>query len=105
MDAPVMRRIDRRKDLADLYTAKSDPKIIDVPPLDYLMIDGAGDPNSSPEFSAAIEALYGVSYTVKFSLRDRASPVDYAVMPLEGLWWADDMAALSGVSEAHGNGR
>jgi hypothetical protein len=58
------------------------------------MIDGAGDPNSSPEFAAAIEALYGVSYAVKFNLRNGASPVDYAVMPLESLWWSNDMAAF-----------
>jgi hypothetical protein len=54
------------------------------------MIDGEGDPNTSPAFTHAVEALYSLSYTLKFSLKKSPQPVDYGVMPLEGLWWADD---------------
>jgi hypothetical protein len=54
------------------------------------MIDGEGDPNTSTAFHDAVEALYALSYTLKFSLKKSPSPLDYGVMPLEGLWWADD---------------
>ena len=57
--------------------------------MNFLMVDGSGDPNKSPEFQEAVEALYGVSYTLKFSVKKSGGP-DYAVMPLEGLWWMDD---------------
>jgi hypothetical protein len=63
---------------------------VTVPPLTYLMVDGEGDPNTSAAFQQAIEALYSLSYTLKFSLKKSPRPVDYGVMPLEGLWWADD---------------
>ncbi len=53
MDAPAIRKVDRRKQLSEFYTAEATPKVVDVPPLDYLMIDGHGDPDSSPDFAAA----------------------------------------------------
>jgi hypothetical protein len=65
-------------------------RIVDVPDMRYLMIDGHGDPNTSRVFSDAVEALYPVAYKLKFaSKRDLGR--DYVVPPLEGLWWADDM--------------
>ena len=90
----MLQKVDRRKQLAEFYTAKPTPKVVDVPPLDYLMIDGRGDPNSSADFAAAIEALYSVSYAIKFALRGGPEQIDFAVMPLEGLWWADDNDAF-----------
>ena len=63
---------------------------MEVPPLTYLMVDGQGDPNTSKEFGEAVEALYSLSYTLKFSLKKSPCAIDYGVMPLEGLWWADD---------------
>lgn len=95
MDAAAARKVDRRKELAEFYTARAIPKLVDVPALDCLMIDGVGDPNSSPFFAAAVEALYGVSYTLKFTLKNGPARLDYPVMPLEGLWWADDMTAFA----------
>jgi len=67
---------------------------VDVPPLRFLMIDGEGDPNTSREYAQAVEALFSVSYTTKFMVKKGPSKLDYAVMPLEGLWWADDMSAF-----------
>jgi hypothetical protein len=58
------------------------------------MVDGERDPNTSPAFTHAIEALYSLSYTLKFSLKKSPQAVDYGVMPLEGLWWADDPRAF-----------
>ncbi|RCV48972.1 GyrI-like domain-containing protein [Marinitenerispora sediminis] len=79
----------------DAYQAKRDRfQIVQVPDLRYLMVDGHGDPNTSPAFTEAVEALYPVAYKLKFaSKRDLGR--DYVVMPLEGLWWAEDMDAFT----------
>jgi len=66
---------------------------VDVPPLSYLMLDGHGDPNKSPEYQAAVEALYSLAYTLKFMLKPLG--VEYSVPPLEGLWWVENMAEFS----------
>ncbi len=78
----------------ELFSPKQG-KFVDVvvPPLNYLKIDGQGDPNIAPEYVTAIEALYSVSYTLKFASKIELGR-DYVVPPLEGLWWADDMSAF-----------
>ncbi|MFJ3406450.1 GyrI-like domain-containing protein [Promicromonospora sp. NPDC090134] len=87
-------KTDLKKTL-DAYQAKRDRfRIVDVPDLRYLMIDGHGDPNGSPAFTEAVEALYPVAYTLKFAGK-RELGRDYVVMPLEGQWWAQDMAAFT----------
>ena len=86
-----MEKLDLKKQWKHLYQPKADViGLVDVPPLRYLMVDGQGDPNTSPAFQQAVEALYSLSYTLKFSLKKSPNPIDYGVMPLEGLWWADD---------------
>ncbi len=85
-----MTKLDLRKALKTLYEPSAKAfAIVDVPEMNFLMIDGAGDPNVSPVYADAVQWLYGVSYAVKFA--SKAKGADYAVMPLEGLWWADDM--------------
>jgi hypothetical protein len=69
-------------------------EIVDVPDLQYLMIDGHGDPNTGPAFTDAAQALYPLAYRLKFASK-RTLGRDYVVMPLEGLWWADDMDAFT----------
>ncbi|MEJ2748488.1 MAG: GyrI-like domain-containing protein, partial [Anaerolineae bacterium] len=69
--------------------------VVDVPAMKFLMIDGAGNPNTSSTFQEATEALFAVSYGLKFMIKKGEQQVDYGVMPLEGLWWADDMAQFS----------
>lgn len=59
------------------------------------MVDGSGDPNSSPAYQQAVGCLYAVSYTLRFSIKRGPQAVAYGVMPLEGLWWADDMRTFS----------
>ncbi len=88
-----MKTIDLKKTLKPFYAASATkPAIIDVPPMNALMVDGAGDPNS-PAFQEAIGSLYSVAYTLKFSFKkDKA--IDYPVMALEGLWCADDPAVF-----------
>lgn len=87
-------KIDFKKTL-DSYRAKRDEfRVVDVPDLQYLMIDGHGDPNTSPAFTEAVEALYPVAYKLKFTSK-RELGRDYVVPPLEGLWWADDMDSFT----------
>lgn len=91
-----MKKLDLKKDLKYLYQPrKGKVEILDVPRLQFAMVDGAiekgYEPGNSPGFQEAIQALYSVSYTLKFMLRKReADPVDYPVMALEGLWWVED---------------
>ena len=63
--------------------------------MNFLMVDGAGDPNTSKSFSDVIEALYPMSYTLNFMVKKRETGIDYGVLPLEALWWADDMSAFT----------
>jgi len=91
-----MKKLDLKKQLTELYQASAKRvSQVTVPPLRYLMIDGQGDPNTSPEYAEAIEALFSVSYTAKFAVKKGPLGIDYAVMPLEGLWWADDWSAFA----------
>ena len=79
----------------DRYRARrGEFRFLDVPELRYLMLDGHGDPNTSPAFTAAIETLYPVAYTLKFASK-RELGRDYVVPPLEGLWWAQDMSSFT----------
>lgn len=84
---------DFKRELA-CYQAKRDtPQVVRVPDLQYLMIDGHGDPNTSA-FAEATRTLYPVAYKLKFTSKKTLGR-DYVVMPLEGLWWADDMKVFS----------
>lgn len=86
--------IDPKKTL-DAYRAKTGEfRLVDVPPTTYLMIDGAGDPNTSAQYADALAALYPVAYALKFASRAELG-IDTVVMPLEGLWHADDMESFT----------
>ncbi|NCL73614.1 GyrI-like domain-containing protein [Rhodococcus sp. YH1] len=79
----------------DAYQARRGKfRLVDVPTMQYLMIDGHGDPNTSPDFDRAVRALYPVAYKLKFASK-RDLDQDYVVPPLEGLWWADDMDSFT----------
>lgn len=83
-------KYDIKKARPELYAPpKKDFVSVVVPPIDYLAIDGTGNPNTSADYTAAIEALYGLSYTLKFASKIRLGR-DYAVGPLEGLWRSDN---------------
>jgi hypothetical protein len=98
-----MEKKDFRKELKHLYVPSAKEfSIVDVPPMRYLMIDGSGNPNVSKEYKEAIEALYAVSYALKFTSKKELGK-DYVVPPLEGLWWADDMSAF--IRQAKGEWR
>lgn len=91
-----MQKRDLKKQLKQFYRpSMAEISEVEVPAFNFLMIDGEGDPSISPAYAQAVEALFSVSYTVKFMLRKSASPMDYSVMPLEGLWWADDLSVFN----------
>lgn len=86
-----MAKIDLKKQLRAFYNPPASAvAVVEVPPLSFAMVDGAGDPNTSAAYAAAIQALYTLSYTLKFHLKKGPQAIDYTVMPLEGLWWADE---------------
>lgn len=89
-------KIDFKKELKHLYKpSEKEVVVVDVPPMNFLMIDGVGNPNTSQEYKQAVEALYVVSYALKFMIKKGETAIDYGVMPLEGLWWVDDMTKFS----------
>jgi hypothetical protein len=91
----TLEKLDLKKQFKQFYMPPPGKVMaVDVPPMQFLMIDGAGDPNSALEYRQAIEALYGMSYTLKFN--SKKNGIDYPVMPLEGLWWMENMGEKFG---------
>lgn len=89
-----MTKIDFRKTMKALYAPPAGRFVpVDVPEMQFVMVDGEGDPNVSPAYRTAVEWLYSVSYAMKFAARAAGHP-DYTVPPLEGLWHADDPASF-----------
>jgi hypothetical protein len=89
-----MTKIDFKKELRHLYNPSAKKvEIVDVPLMNFLLIDGSGDPNAAQEYKDAVEALFAASYALKFMVKGKG--VDYGVLPLEGLWWTDDMTQFS----------
>lgn len=87
-----MDKLDYKKAYKELYQPKTKPSIIEVPEMIFIAIDGEGNPNSCPEYKAAIEVLYGLSYAIKMSKMNGTQPAgyfEYVVPPLEGLWQVD----------------
>lgn len=89
-----MAAIDLKKTLDAYQARRGSIRILDVPPMQYLMVDGAGDPNTSPAFADAVTALMPIAYTLKFASRKELG-IDTVVMPLEGLWHAPDMESFT----------
>ena len=90
-----MSKVDFKKEMKHLYRPSAKEfALVDVPPMNFLMIDGHGDPNTAQEYADAVEALYAVAYKLKF-MSKKEKGLDYVVPPLEGLWWAEDMETFS----------
>ncbi|WP_048191554.1 GyrI-like domain-containing protein [Methanobacterium sp. SMA-27] len=90
-----MVKYDFKKEKKNLYyPSEKLVSVVDVPRMNFLMIDGQGDPNTSQEYQDAMETLFPVSYKTKF-LSKKQNNQDYVVMPLEGLWWAENMEEFS----------
>ena len=89
-----MEKIDLKKELKNLYNPSGkEVSAVNVPAMNFLLVNGEGAP-TSPQYGEAIEALFRVSYTLKFMIK-KSNGIDFSVMPLEGLWWVDDMTKFS----------
>jgi len=87
-----MPKIDYKKELKEFYRPSAKKVIeVNISKMNFLMVDGNGAPEAT-EYKEAIEALYSVSYALKFMIKEGDIGIDYGVLPLEGLWWADDMS-------------
>ena len=85
-----MSKTDFKKEWKHLYRPSTKEfEVVDVPPMNFLMIDGHGDPNTAQEYKDAVEALYAVAYTLKF-MSKKEKGMDYVVPPMEGLWWVEN---------------
>jgi hypothetical protein len=90
-----MEKVNLKKEFKAFYHASAKkPSLLTVPPMNFLMIDGKGNPNTSQRYREAVEALYALAYALKFKVKKGSLQIDYGVMPLEGLWWAEDMASF-----------
>jgi len=90
-----MSKVDFKKELKNLYRPSAKQfEVVDVSPMNFLMIDGHGDPNTAQAYQEAVEALYAVAYKIKFMSKNEQGK-DYVVPPMEGLWWAGDMAVFT----------
>ena len=88
-----MTKVDFKKTLKHLYNPPKKFVTVDVPEMQFIMVDGHGDPNTAQEYKDAVEVLYAVAYKMKF-ISKKTLEKDYTVPPLEGLWWAEDMATF-----------
>ena len=97
-------RTDIKKDRKDLYLpGRADFTEVDVPAMTYLAIDGHGDPNTSPAYAIAIQALYAGAYAIRSALKKRTGD-DFVVGPLEGLWTSADDSLSSPATRGSGTG-
>ena len=90
----MSEKMDWKKDLKNLYFPSPNPVTVDVPPINYLMLDGHGDPNHSARYQAVVETLFSLAYTIKFAI-NKAEGAEYSVFPAEGIWWVSDMREFS----------
>jgi hypothetical protein len=91
----MVSKVDLKKDLKHLYNPSAKAiSVVEVPAMNFLMVDGTGDPNTVQRYKDAVEALYAMSYALKFAAK-KEQGIDYIVMPLEGQWWVDNMAEFS----------
>lgn len=81
-------KLDYKKEYKDIYLPPKKPVIIDVPQINYIMVDGKGAPEGE-EYQAAMSVMYSISFTIKMSKMNGMQPdgyFDYVTPPLEGLW-------------------
>ena len=89
-----MASIDLKREPGLHYRATTTPALVSLPARWFLMVDGEGNPNTAPAYREAIETLYPLAYALRAAVK-AAKGDAYTVLPLEGLWWADDMSRFS----------
>ena len=91
-----MPKVDLKRSMRRLYFPPHDqPVLVDIPEFAFLMIDGRGDPATGRTYAEAMEALFAVSFTLKFMIKRLDPEDDYTVMPLESLWWSSERSGFS----------
>ncbi len=90
--------MEEKLNLAQMHKTLYNPSnkgihIVKVPAFSFIMLDGTGDPNNSPEYQTALTTLYCLAYSIKFAKKKKTG-VDFKVMPLEGLWWVKNYNEL-----------
>ena len=99
-----MAKLDLKQTYKPLYNPSKDASIVDVPPINFMMIDGTGDPNHSQAFLDAVGALNSASFTLKFAMKNGRGS-DFVVMPTEGLWWTERLEDSTSRTLRTGSGR
>ena len=89
-DKNNIQKVDHKKVFKPFYNPPKKPVIVDIPIMNYLKINGQGNPNDSEEFAEKTQLLYALSYAIRFAVK-KSMNIAYTVMPLEGLWWSQDM--------------
>jgi len=90
-----MTKIDFKGEWKHLFKPSSKEfEMVEVPGMNFILVDGHGDPNTAESYLQAVEALYAAAYKIKFRSKKNLER-DYVVPPLEGLWWAEDMDSLT----------
>ena len=90
-----MATYDVKRELKQLYAPRNTTwALLDVPEQQFLAVDGSGNPNTATEYAAAVQALYSVAYTLKFTSKEQFGR-NFVVAPLEGIWWADNPEAFT----------
>jgi hypothetical protein len=93
-----MEKVDYKKQFKELYAPGFEPSVIKVPPMNFIMVDGMGNPNENGgQYQSAVDILYALTYTIKMSRLGGSAPAgyfDYVVPPLEGLWWLEDLSDM-----------
>ena len=87
-------KVDLKKQIDSYRARRGTFSLVTVPTLQFLMVDGHGDPNTSTAYRDALTTLFPVAYKLKFFSKGELGR-DYGVMPLEALWWSDDMDAFT----------
>lgn len=103
MMSEKIEKVDFKKEFKVLFSPSAKaPVMVDVPDFKYVMVEGEGDPNVVEQFQEKVGVLYGLSYTIKFMMKkDPVEPFDYTVLPLSGLWHAEDCSAFAGEGRKH----
>ncbi len=90
---------DFKKEYKELYLPKHTPEIVDVPYMNFVALQGTGDPNEEGgAYQQAISVLYAISYTIKMSYKSDhriKGFFEYVVPPLEGFWWQNGIEGVN----------
>lgn len=94
----IKMAFDYKKEYKEFYLPKNRPELVTVPSMNFVAVQGAGDPNEEGgPYKQAIGLLYGIAFTIKMSKKgshQMEGYFDYVVPPLEGLWWQDGVKGV-----------